>query len=91
MQLQALAMGLNCRVNSSLLCKQTEQHKSAVVVALAALKAQVTAEYQGGEGLLLAFLGLAYGRPLWGCSLCSVCSSQCRWNSRPSAGDGRCW
>ena len=25
MQLQALAMGLNCRVNSSLFCKQTEQ------------------------------------------------------------------
>ena len=59
MQLQALAMGLNRRVNRSLLCKQTEQHKSAVVVALAALKAQVTAEHQGGEGLLLAFLGLA--------------------------------
>jgi hypothetical protein len=59
MQLQALAMGLNCRVNCSLFCKQTEQYKSAVVVALAALKAQVTAEYQGGEGLLLAFLGLA--------------------------------
>ena len=59
MQLQALAMGLNCRVNSSLFCKQTEQHKSAVVVALAALKAQVTAEHQGGEGLLLTSLGLA--------------------------------
>ena len=59
MQLQALAMGLNCRVKSSLLCKQTEQDKSAVVVALTALKAQVTAEYQGREGLLLAFLGLA--------------------------------
>ena len=59
MQLQSLAMGLNCRVNSSLLCKQTEQHTSAVVVALAALKAQVTAEHQGGEGLLLAPLGLA--------------------------------
>ncbi len=59
MQLQALAMGLNCRVNCLLLCKQTEQDKSAVVVALAALKAQVTAEHQGGEGLLLAFLGLA--------------------------------
>ena len=52
-------MGLNCRVNSSLLCKQTEQHKSAVVVALAALKAQVTAEHQGGEGLLLAPLVIA--------------------------------
>ena len=52
-------MGLNCWVNSSLLCKQTEQHKSAVVVALAALKAQVTAEHQRREGLLLAFLGLA--------------------------------
>ena len=59
MQLQALAMGLNCRVKSSLFCKQTKQHKSAVVVALAALKAQVTAEHQGREGLLLAFLGLA--------------------------------
>ena len=59
MQLQALAMGLNCRVNSSLLCKQTEQDKSAVVVALAALKAQITAEHQGGEGLLLAFLVIA--------------------------------
>ena len=59
MQLQSLAMGLNCRVNSSLLCKQTEQHKSAVVVALAALKAQVTAEHQGGEGLLLPFLVIA--------------------------------
>ena len=52
-------MGLNCRVNSSLLCKQTEQHKSAVVVGFAALKAQVTAEYQGGEGLLLAPLAWA--------------------------------
>ena len=59
MQLQALAMGLNCRVNSSLLCKQTEHHKSAVVVALTTLKAQVTAEHQGGEGLLLAFLVIA--------------------------------
>ena len=59
MQLQALAMGLNCRVNRSLFCKQTEQHKSAVVVALAALKAQVTAEYQWGEGLLLAPLVIA--------------------------------
>ena len=59
MQLQALAMGLNCRVNSSLFCNQTEQHKSAVVVALAALKAQVTAEHQGGEGLLLASLVIA--------------------------------
>ena len=59
MQLQALAMGLNCRVNRSLVCKQTEQDKSAVVVALTALKAQVTAEHQGGEGLLLASLGLA--------------------------------
>ena len=59
MQLQPLTMSLNCRVNSSLLCKQTEQDKSAVVVALAALKAQVTAEHQGREGLLLAFLGLA--------------------------------
>ena len=59
MQLQALAMGLNCRVNSSLFCKQTQQHKSAVVVGFAALKAQVTAEYQGGEGLLLAFLVIA--------------------------------
>ena len=35
MQLQALAMGLNCRVKRSLLCKQTEKHKSAVVVGLA--------------------------------------------------------
>ena len=59
MQLQALALGLNRRVNSSLLCKQTEQDKSAVVVALAALKAQVTAEYQGGERLLLAPLVIA--------------------------------
>ena len=59
MQLQALAMGLNCRVNSSLFCKETEQDKSAVVIAFAALKAQVTAEYQGGEGLLLAFLVIA--------------------------------
>ena len=59
MQLQALAMGLNCRVNCSLLCKQTEKHKSAVVVALAPLKAQITAEHQGGEGLLLTSLGLA--------------------------------
>ena len=59
MQLQALAMGLNCRVNSSLLCKQTEQDKSAVVVALAALKAQITAEHQRGEGLLLASLVIA--------------------------------
>ena len=58
MQLQALAMGLNCRVNRSLLCKQAQQHKSGVVVALAPLKAQVTAEHQGGEGLLLAPLGL---------------------------------
>ena len=62
MQLQALAMGLNCRVKSSLFCKQTEQDKSAVVVALAALKAQITAEHQGGEGLLLTPMGLA---PLW--------------------------
>ena len=52
-------MGLNCRVNSSLFCKQTEHDKSAVVVALAALKAQVTAEHQRREELLLAFLGLA--------------------------------
>ena len=59
MQLQALAMGLNCRVNSLLVCKQTEQHKGAVVVALAALKAQVTAEHQRGKGLLLAFLVIA--------------------------------
>ena len=59
MQLQALAMGLNCRVKSSLLCKETEQDKSAVVVALAALKAQVTAEHQWREGLLLAFLVIA--------------------------------
>ena len=59
MQLQALAMGLNCRVNCSLFCKQTEQDKSAVVVAISPLKAQITAEHQGGEGLLLAFLGLA--------------------------------
>ena len=59
MQLQALAMGLNCRLNCPLICKQTEQHKSAVVVALAALKAQVTAEHQRGEGLLLAFLLIA--------------------------------
>ena len=59
MQLQSLAMGLICRVNRSLFCKQTQQHKSALVVALTALKAQVTAEYQGREGLLLAFLGLA--------------------------------
>jgi hypothetical protein len=59
MQLQSLAMGLNCRVNSSLLCKQTEEHKSAVVVALAALKAQVTAEDQRGEGLLLTSLLIA--------------------------------
>ena len=58
MQLQALAMGLNCRVNSSLLCKETEQDKSAVVVALTALKTQVTAEHQGREGLLLTPLGL---------------------------------
>ena len=62
MQLHALAMGLNCRVNSSLFCKQTQQDKSAVVVGLAPLKAQVTAENQGGEGLLLTPLGLA---PLW--------------------------
>ena len=59
MQLQALAMGLNCRVNCSLFCKETEQHKSAVVIALAALKAQITAEHQGGEGLLLASLLIA--------------------------------
>ena len=59
MQLQPLAMGLNCRVNSSVLCKQTEQDKSAVVVALSALKAQITAEHQRGEGLLLAPMGLA--------------------------------
>ena len=59
MQLQALAMGLNCRVNCSLFCKQTEQDKSAVVVALAALKAQVTSEHQRGEGLLLASLLIA--------------------------------
>ena len=59
MQLQALAMGLNCRVKCSLLCKETEQDKSAVVVALAALKAQVTAEHQRGEGLLLAPLLIA--------------------------------
>ena len=50
MQLQSLAMGLICRVISSLLCKETEQHKSALVVALTALKAQVTAEHQGGKG-----------------------------------------
>ena len=52
-------MGLYCRVNSSLFCKQTEQDKSAEVVALAALKAQVTAEHQWREGLLLAFLVIA--------------------------------
>ena len=62
MQLQALAMGLNCRVNRSLFCKQTQQHKSAVVVALSPLKAQITAEHQGGEGFQLTPMGLA---PLW--------------------------
>jgi hypothetical protein len=50
MQLQSLAMGLICRVNRSLFCKQTQQHKSALVVALTALNAQVTAEHQGGKG-----------------------------------------
>ena len=59
MQLQSLAMGLICRVNRSLFCKQTQQHKSALVVALTALKAQVTAQHQRGEGLLLAPLLIA--------------------------------
>ena len=52
-------MGLYCRVNSSLFCKQTEQDKSAEVVALAALKTQVTAEHQRREELLLAPLMIA--------------------------------